>query len=115
MEGFGNSTQAEPLLDLKSRKFQVLIDEKRLPGCCMSMAVYYYPPDSRGPVHHHDVETEVYYCLRGSGHIRINDKVFDLKPGHVVYIPPGSEHQTWSDPDSEMDFLAIFVPPIKFQ
>lgn len=114
MEGFGNATSKETLMDLKSRKYRVLIDEERLPGAQMSMAVYYYPKDSHGPVHHHDRETEIYYCLRGSGKARVGDKIFDLEPGNVVYIPPGQEHQTWSDPDSEMDFLAMFVPPVKF-
>jgi len=111
MEAYTNSVEAEVLGKIENRSRWALIDRERLPGTCANLAVIHYPPDSQAPAHTHGQQTEIYYCLRGAGQLRVGDKTFDLKPGTVAYVPPGVEHQTSSAPDSEMEFLTIFVPP----
>jgi len=80
----------------------------------LGLAAYKYRPGQTGPAHKHDTEVEVYFVLNGSGKVKIEDQVFPLEPGNVVYIPAQKEHQTKSCADDSLEFLAFFVPSIKF-
>lgn len=112
--GFSNSVDVETPVAAGGREYRVLIDRARLPDAGVAVAVYRYDPGVQGPAHTHAAETEVYYCLRGSGTVRVGGEVFRLKPGTVVYIPPGIEHQTRSDHESELKFVAFFTPALEF-
>ena len=95
------------------RQVQVLIDGARLPNAPVALARYTYQPLVKGPRHCHQTETEIYYCLNGSGTVTVEEEVFVMEPGVVVYIPPGKEHQTASG-SRGLDFIAIFSPPLQF-
>jgi mannose-6-phosphate isomerase-like protein (cupin superfamily) len=47
--------------------------------------------------HHHKKTTEVYYILEGRGKIELNDEVYDVEPGMIIYIEPGTWHRAWGD------------------
>lgn len=112
--GFTSSAAAEVPVPAGGREYRVLVDRARVPDARVAVALYRYEPGQQGPAHTHATETEVYYCLGGAGTVRVAEEVFELKPGAVVYIPPGMEHQTRSDDGSELEFLAFFTPPIDF-
>ena len=46
--------------------------------------------------HYHRDVTEVYYILQGRGKIELNDDLFDVEPGMVIYIEPGTAHRLYS-------------------
>jgi len=108
--GFSVNLEAVPTISRGGRRFQVLFDPETLPGAGVSLAVYAYDPDVQGPAHAHAVETEVYFCLEGSGTVRLGDRVFELTPGTAVHIPPGLEHQTRSSAKEGLRFAAFFSP-----
>lgn len=95
------------------REMRVITDSDRSPGMPVAMARYRYRPLVTGPRHRHDVETEVYYCLGGSGTVTVGDTVFSISTGVVICIPPGNDHHTSSGEDG-LEFLAFFTPPIRF-
>lgn len=101
------------LVDGGKRQVRILLDGFNTTGMPLALAKYSYQPETTGPRHTHDVETEVYYCLTGSGFVKVGENIFTLSPGVVVYIPPGLEHQTTSGSEG-LEFLAFFTPPIKF-
>ena len=96
------------------RSFKVIISPDIIPESPLGLATFKYKPGQTGPAHTHDTEVEVYYVIKGSGKVRIEDQVFPLEPGNVVYISPQKEHQTKSCADDSLEFLAFFVPSIKF-
>lgn len=95
------------------RQLRILLDGCDKPGMPLALARYSYRPEVTGPRHSHASETEVYYCLAGSGRVEVGESTFTLNPGVVIYIPPGLEHQTTSGSEG-LEFLAFFTPPVKF-
>jgi len=96
------------------RSYKVLISPDIIPESPLGLAKYNYKPGQMGPAHKHETEVEVYFVLSGSGKVIIENEVFPLEPGNIVYIPSQKEHQTRSMADSSLEFLAFFVPSIKF-
>jgi len=101
-------------INANGREYKILIDKKVVPQSSIAFANYHFDKSVAGSLHYHETETEVYYCLKGKGWIIIEGEKYILEPGSVIYIPPGAKHQTFSDDHSELEFLAIFTPPIDF-
>lgn len=95
------------------REMRVIVDADRHPGTPVAVARYKYKPLVTGPRHRHEVETEVYYCLEGSGTVTVGETAFAMSPGVTICIPPGNDHQTSSGGDG-LEFLAFFTPPVRF-
>ena len=51
---------------------------------------------------HHEHE-HVVYVVRGSGEVRLGCRIYDLKPGDVVYVSPDDPHQ-FLNPSGEEPF-----------
>lgn len=96
------------------RSFKVIVSPDIISKSPLGLVDYKYGPSQTGPAHTHDMEVEVYFVLKGSGEVRIEEQVFPLEPGNVVYIPAKKEHQTKSCANASLEFLAFFVPSIKF-
>jgi mannose-6-phosphate isomerase-like protein (cupin superfamily) len=47
--------------------------------------------------HYHRETTEVYYILEGTGKIELNDDFYDIEPGTVIWIEPGTRHRVVSE------------------
>ena len=66
-----------------------------------------YDPDTRSPMgHSHLAQEEVYLVLAGSGRIKLNSDILDLKPWDVVRIAPATIRGLQSGPDG-LDLIAI--------
>lgn len=37
-------------------------------------------------------EDEIYYILSGDGHLNLDQEIFEIRSGHLVYIPAGTFH-----------------------
>jgi mannose-6-phosphate isomerase-like protein (cupin superfamily) len=47
--------------------------------------------------HYHRETTEVYYILEGAGKIELNGHFYDIEPGTVIWIEPGTRHRVVSE------------------
>ena len=47
--------------------------------------------------HYHEHCSEIYYILEGSGFLELDDKEVPLRPGLLVFIPPGVTHRGRGD------------------
>jgi len=64
------------------------------------------PPDYRFPYGHtHAQQEELYVMVRGSGRMKLDDEVIDVKEWDVVRVPPG----TWRGYEAGPDGLEILV------
>jgi mannose-6-phosphate isomerase-like protein (cupin superfamily) len=64
------------------------------------------PPDYRFPYGHtHKKQEEVYVVLRGSGRMKLDDEIVELKEWDAVRVPPG----TWRGYEAGPEGLEILV------
>lgn len=54
--------------------------------------------------------SEVYYILRGTGRMHIDDEEADVHEGQAVVIPPGAVQWIENTGDSDLCFLCIVDP-----
>ena len=64
------------------------------------------PPDYRFPYgHSHETQEEVYVVVRGSGRMKVDDEIVELKEWDAVRVPPG----TWRGYEAGPQGLEILV------
>ncbi|MEA2492508.1 MAG: hypothetical protein QOJ29_419, partial [Thermoleophilaceae bacterium] len=64
------------------------------------------PPDYRFPYGHtHEEQEEVYVVVRGSGRMKLDDEIVEVKEWDVVRVPPG----TWRGYEGGTEGLEILV------
>ena len=64
------------------------------------------PPGYRFPYGHtHKTQEEVYVVLRGSGRMKLDDEIIEVKEWDAVRVPPG----TWRGYEAGPDGLEILV------
>lgn len=57
--------------------------------------------------HYHEKLTETYFVLEGEGEIELDGERRPIKPGTVIYIPPGTVHRAIG----KLKIINIVVPP----
>jgi mannose-6-phosphate isomerase-like protein (cupin superfamily) len=69
-----------------------------------------YAPSFRGPFgHRHSEQEEVYVVLSGSGRVKLDDEIVDLKQWDAVRVPPETMRNFEGGPDG-LELLAIGAP-----
>ncbi len=72
--------------------------------------VYHIPSDKKVPLHKHDKQDEIFYCIKGSGFGVLEDKEVELIVGMSFIVPAGILHSVRSD--EEIYVVAILVPVV---
>jgi mannose-6-phosphate isomerase-like protein (cupin superfamily) len=68
------------------------------------------PPENRFPYGHtHKTQEEVYVVVRGSGRMKVDDEIVELKEWDAVRVPPGMWRGYESGPDG-LEILVIGAP-----
>jgi mannose-6-phosphate isomerase-like protein (cupin superfamily) len=65
------------------------------------------PPNTRQRLHHHIIQTEVYFIVEGETIISINGKDHLAKPGDAFINHPGDKHSLWNKTGKDFK-LAVF-------
>lgn len=66
------------------------------------------PPGGLLHTHHH-AEEEAYFVQRGSGKVYLNDRVFNIEAGSIVFIPGDASHGVKNDGKDTLELLWIFA------
>jgi mannose-6-phosphate isomerase-like protein (cupin superfamily) len=61
--------------------------------------------------HAHQVSGELMVVVLGRGRAWLAGEEHDLKPGVVLYAPPGVEHRTLNTGPLPLEIVCVFVPP----
>ena len=70
------------------------------------------PPGHRFPYGHtHRQQEEIYVVVRGSGRMKCDDEVFELREWDAVRVPPGTWRGYEAGPDG-LEILVIAAPSI---
>jgi quercetin dioxygenase-like cupin family protein len=74
----------------------------RIEGGDVSIACH--EPGQIGPYHAHPDCTEIYYCIQGSGTMRVAGETVEMTPGTIIVHPRGELHEFSSGPERAMLF-----------
>jgi len=83
---------------------RVLIDDEHDGAPVTKLRMIEIAAGGASPDHAHPYEHEN-FVVEGKGRVKINDEWFDLKPGDVVFVPPGVQHQYRNAGDKTFKFL----------
>lgn len=62
--------------------------------------------------HAHEKSGELMIFLSGRGRGWLGDEEFEIRPGMVMYAPPGVRHRTLNTGDEPVKIACVFVPDI---
>jgi mannose-6-phosphate isomerase-like protein (cupin superfamily) len=65
-------------------------------------------PSQSSPYDVHPDMEEIFYVISGRGTARIDDKLYPIKGGDVMYVQNGSYHQFIADEDSSLHLFWAF-------
>lgn len=60
--------------------------------------------------HFHPKAEEIYFITHGSGRMRIEDEVREIKGGDAIAIPPGRKHKLWNTGNETLRLLCCCAP-----
>jgi len=61
--------------------------------------------------HYHKKITEVYYVLKGSIAVELNNKIENLEVGSLIMIYPNTHHKAWKTSRENAEILVVCSPP----
>ena len=95
----------EPLYDTVCARLARGTAAVKLGACVDTVA----PGKRACPYHFHHAQEEMFVVIDGHGTLRVADELLALKPGDVVFVPPGPEypHQIINNSDAPLTYLSI--------
>lgn len=75
-----------------------------------SLAEARLPAGASTQEHFHPKAEEIYYITHGSGCIRIEGEMRDVKAGDAIAIPPGTRHKLWNTGQETLRLLCCCSP-----
>jgi mannose-6-phosphate isomerase-like protein (cupin superfamily) len=83
---------------------------KELESRDLGVSLWRYAPDLRNPTaHRHREQEEAYVVISGSGRVRLDDEIHEIRQWDVVRVAPGVERGFESGPDG-LELIAIGGP-----
>lgn len=61
--------------------------------------------------HYHNIETEIYFVLQGTGTVIVAGKEIQVKPGSIVVTQPGNAHFTVPSENHDLVMAVVNNPP----
>lgn len=75
-----------------------------------SLAEARLPVGTSTQEHYHPKAEEIYYITHGTGRMRIESELCDVKPGDAIAIPPGKKHKLWNTGTEVLRLLCCCAP-----
>lgn len=91
---------------VKDNETYLLKDNKTLKNLVLSSTCLYSGQMTRG--HSHAGQEEVYFFVRGTGMMMVDEEKFRVEQGDVVLIPDGAFHRVINDGEMNLVFNCVF-------
>jgi mannose-6-phosphate isomerase-like protein (cupin superfamily) len=75
-----------------------------------SLAEARLPAGASTQEHYHVRTEEIYYITHGTGRMRIDGEIREVKPGDAIAIPPGCKHKLWNTGAGLLRLLCCCAP-----
>jgi quercetin dioxygenase-like cupin family protein len=69
-------------------------------------------PGAHFEAHYHSISDEIDFVFQGQANMTIEGEVRLIKPGDLIYIPPGVAHGFKALGDENLLVLVVFTPPL---
>jgi mannose-6-phosphate isomerase-like protein (cupin superfamily) len=71
--------------------------------------VYHLTSDNKVPLHNHEKQDEIFYCIRGSGFGVLENSEVELTVGKAFIVPAGTMHSLRSEGNL---YVSSFLVPV---
>jgi mannose-6-phosphate isomerase-like protein (cupin superfamily) len=95
--------------DLELLKSYMLIGSRNVKDTGISVQISFIPVNSEQPVHNHEPE-QVYYIIRGTGLMIIEDEREPVHAGDAIYIPSNKKHGIKNIGVETLEYLTANAP-----
>lgn len=75
-----------------------------------SLAEARIEPGASTREHYHPKAEEIYFITAGTGRMRIENEMRDVKTGDAIAIPPGQRHKLWNTGAETLRLLCCCAP-----
>jgi len=75
-----------------------------------SLAEARLPAGASTQEHYHAKTEEIYFITHGTGRLRIDDELREVKAGDAIAIPPGKKHKLWNTGTETLRLLCCCAP-----
>jgi mannose-6-phosphate isomerase-like protein (cupin superfamily) len=75
-----------------------------------SLAEARIPAGGSTQEHYHPKAEEIYFITAGTGRMRIEGEIREVKPGDAIAIPPGRRHKLWNTGAETLRLLCCCAP-----
>src|SRR5436190_3793835 len=75
-----------------------------------SLAEARIAPGASTREHYHPRTEEIYYITHGTGRMRLEGEVREVKSGDAIAIPPGKKHKLWNLGEDTLRLLCCCAP-----
>jgi mannose-6-phosphate isomerase-like protein (cupin superfamily) len=75
-----------------------------------SLAEARIPAGGSTQEHYHPRAEEIYFITAGTGRMRIEGEMREVKPGDAIAIPPGRRHKLWNTGAETLQLLCCCAP-----
>ena len=75
-----------------------------------SLAEARLAPNTSTQEHYHVKTEEIYYITQGTGRIRIEGEIREVRPGDAIAIVPGQKHKLWNTGSGTLHLLCCCSP-----
>jgi mannose-6-phosphate isomerase-like protein (cupin superfamily) len=69
-------------------------------------------PESEQQMHVHETEEQAYVIVRGRGMMKAGTEEQEVRPGTLVFVPPGTPHAIRNTGDETLTFVSAASPPV---
>jgi len=105
-----NRDTARPFTTLDGSTIRELLAHRNSGIRNQSLAEATLPPGATTQAHYHPLAEEIYYILRGTGEMRLEEEGREVGTGDAIAIPPGLRHQIRNTGGIDLVFLCCCAP-----
>lgn len=102
--------EATPFITADGSQIRELVHPNFSGAQNQSLAEATIAPGGATTEHFHPRAEEIYYILRGTARLRIEEETRVLKVGDAALIPAGKKHKIWNSGDEDLVFLCCCAP-----
>ena len=105
-----HENEGERVPDICGVAIELINQETSTPNN-VSLAIIILDSQKESEAHYHKKTEEIYYILEGKATIVINDKRYEVKPGHAILLPLNSTHKIINAGDVPLKLVCADSPP----
>jgi mannose-6-phosphate isomerase-like protein (cupin superfamily) len=98
-----------PKRELDGLVSHILLEEGDAPGGELSITWVDVEPGGEQKPHSHGPQ-QVYVITRGQGRMRVGDEETEVREGHMVFIPPETEHGIVNTGEGVLTYVSAATP-----